>query len=356
MPLEGDSNFKKLKKSFAKGSELKNKTLGIIGFGRIGRLVMRAAIEAGRGDIEFVGINDLGDTKSNAHLLKYDTVHGRLANEITTGDDWMDVGKGKIKVTAERDPAKLPWKELDVDIAMECTGIFTDADAARRHIAAGAAKVLVSAPSRGADATIVYGVNEDVLTGDMTVVSNASCTTNCLAPVARILHESCGILQGFMTTVHAYTGDQNLIDGDHKDPYRARAAAINMVPSTTGAARAVGLVLPDLAGKLDGVAIRVPTPNVSAVDLVFQPRDVMDADALNAVFVAASKAADNGVFEVTDRPLVSSDFNHNPASSILHLDQTRVMPDGMTRVLAWYDNEWGFSNRMLDTAGAILQT
>ena len=240
---------------------------------------------------------------------------------------------------------------------MECTGIFTSADAARRHIAAGAGKVIVSAPSKGADATIVYGVNEHSLTPDMTVISNASCTTNCLAPIAKILHENGGIQQGFMTTVHAYTGDQNLVDGDHKDPYRARAAALNMVPSTTGAAQAVGLVLPELAGKLDGVAIRVPTPNVSAVDLVFQPRQVIDADALNALFVAASQsgASIGQVLDVNDRPLVSSDFNHHPASAVVHLDQTRVMPDGMTRILAWYDNEWGFSNRMLDTADAFLQ-
>ena len=332
------------------------KQIAINGFGRIGRNVVRALLELPRSDFQIVAINDLAPAETSALLLELDSTHGRLRQTITAGDGFIQIDDQRITYLSERTPEDCRWGDLGVDLVMECTGIFTDADAARRHITAGAAKVLVSAPSKGADATIVFGVNESILTSDMTVVSNASCTTNCLAPVAKILHESCGIVQGFMTTVHAYTGDQNLIDGDHKDPYRARAAAINMVPSTTGAARAVGLVLPDLAGKLDGVAIRVPTPNVSAVDLVFQPRDMMDAAALNEVFVAASKAAGNGVFDVTDRPLVSSDFNHHPASSILHLDQTRVMPDGMTRVLAWYDNEWGFSNRMLDTAGAILQT
>jgi glyceraldehyde 3-phosphate dehydrogenase len=255
---------------------------------------------------------------------------------------------------SHRDPEACAWGERGVDLVMECTGLFTSAEAATRHLDAGAGRVLVSAPSSGADATIVYGVNHDSLTPDMRIISNASCTTNCLAPVAAALQESCGINQGFMTTIHAYTGDQNLVDGDHKDPYRARAAALNMVPSTTGAARAVGLVLPALDGKLDGVAIRVPTPNVSAVDLVFEPARRMTAGDINAALTQAAERM-GPVMNVTDRPLVSSDFNHDPASAVVHLDQTRVMPGGMARVLAWYDNEWGFSNRMLDTAGTILK-
>ena len=333
------------------------KRVAINGFGRIGRNVLRALLETPRDDLAIVAINDLAPVETAALLLELDSTHGRLAQNITAGDGFIEAGGTRISYLSERTPEACNWGEHNIDLVMECTGIFTSADAARRHIAAGAGKVIVSAPSKGADATIVYGVNEHSLTPDMTVISNASCTTNCLAPIAKILHENGGILQGFMTTVHAYTGDQNLVDGDHKDPYRARAAALNMVPSTTGAAQAVGLVLPELAGKLDVVAIRVPTPNVSAVDLVFQPREVIDADALNTLFVATSQsgASIGKVLDVNDRPLVSSDFNHHPASAVVHLDQTRVMPGGMTRILAWYDNEWGFSNRMLDTADAFLQ-
>ena len=330
------------------------KRVAINGFGRIGRNVLRALVEAPRDSFDIVAINDLPPAETSALLLELDSTHGRLKAAISHSDDYIEINGRRIDYISERSPDECRGGQRGIDLVMECTGIFTDADKAASHIDAGAGRVLVSAPSKGADATIVYGVNHDILTPEMKIISNASCTTNCLAPLASALQESCGIVQGFMTTVHAYTGDQNLIDGDHRDPYRARAAAINMVPSTTGAARAVGLVLPSLAGKLDGVAIRVPTPNVSAVDLVFQPETVMSADAINAALVdVAARMAP--VLATTDRPLVSSDFNHDPASSIIHLDQTRVMPDGMTRVLAWYDNEWGFSNRMLDTAEAILR-
>lgn len=330
------------------------KKVAINGFGRIGRNVLRALIETPRDDFQIVAINDLAPAETAALLLELDSTHGRLACPISHGEDFLEVDGHRIVYMSHRDPDACGWGERGIDLVMECTGIFTSAEAATRHLEAGAGRVLVSAPSSGADATIVYGVNHDTLTADMRIISNASCTTNCLAPVASALHDACGITQGFMTTIHAYTGDQNLIDGDHKDPYRARAAALNMVPSTTGAARAVGLVLPALAGKLDGVAIRVPTPNVSVVDLVFEPTRKMSAEDINAALVeAAGRMAP--VMTVTDRPMVSSDFNHDPASCIVHLDQTRVMPDGMARVLAWYDNEWGFSNRMLDTAGAILK-
>lgn len=330
------------------------KQVAINGFGRIGRNVLRALLEAPRDDFRIVAINDLAPAETSALLLELDSTHGRLGMPVSHGDGFIEVGGQKITYMSHRNPAACDWGGRGIDLVMECTGIFTDAEKARMHVDAGAARVLVSAPSKGADATIVYGVNHASLTAGMTVVSNASCTTNCLAPVASALHAACGIKQGFMTTIHAYTGDQNLVDGDHKDPYRARAAALNMVPSTTGAARAVGLVLPELAGRLDGVAIRVPTPNVSAVDLVFEPTRQISAEAINEAFVAAAEKM-APVLAVTDRPLVSTDFNHNSASSVVHLDQTRVMPDGMTRVLAWYDNEWGFSNRMLDTAGAILK-
>jgi len=330
------------------------KQVAINGFGRIGRNVVRALIESPRDDFRIVAINDLAPAESAALLLELDSTHGRLACAVAHGDDFLEIDGSRIAYTSHRDPEACAWGDRGVDLVMECTGIFTSAEAATRHLDAGAGRVLVSAPSSGADATIVYGVNHDSLTPDMWIISNASCTTNCLAPVAAALQESCGINQGFMTTIHAYTGDQNLVDGDHKDPYRARAAALNMVPSTTGAARAVGLVLPALDGKLDGVAIRVPTPNVSAVDLVFEPARNMTAEDINAALIeAAARMAP--VMKVTDRPLVSSDFNHDPASAVVHLDQTRVMPGGMARVLAWYDNEWGFSNRMLDTAGAILE-
>ena len=330
------------------------KQVAINGFGRIGRNVVRALIETPRDDFQIVAINDLAPVETAALLLELDSTHGRLTCPISHGADYLEIDGHRIAYMSHRDPEQCAWGERGIDLVMECTGIFTSAEAARRHLQAGAGRVLVSAPSQGADATIVYGVNHDSLTSEMRIISNASCTTNCLAPVAAALHDACGIIQGFMTTIHAYTGDQNLVDGDHKDPYRARAAALNMVPSTTGAARAVGLVLPALAGKLDGVAIRVPTPNVSAVDLVFEPTRKMTAEEINATLTAAATRM-APVMNVTSRPLVSSDFNHDPASAIVHLDQTRVMPDGMTRVLAWYDNEWGFSNRMLDTATTILK-
>jgi len=330
------------------------KQVAINGFGRIGRNVVRALIESPRDDFRIVAINDLAPAETAALLLELDPTQGRLACPVNHGDDFLEVDGHRIAYMSHRDPEACAWGERGVDLVMECTGIFTSAEAATRHLDAGAGRVLVSAPSSGADATIVYGVNHDSLTPDMRIISNASCTTNCLAPVAAALQESCGINQGFMTTIHAYTGDQNLVDGDHKDPYRARAAALNMVPSTTGAARAVGRVLPSLDGKLDGVAIRVPTPNVSAVDLVFEPARRMTAGDINAALTQAAERM-GPVMNVTDRPLVSSDFNHDPASAVVHLDQTRVMPGGMARVLAWYDNEWGFSNRMLDTAGTILK-
>jgi len=330
------------------------KQVAINGFGRIGRNVLRALIETPRDDFQIVAINDLAPAETAALLLELDSTHGRLSCPISHGPDYLDVDGHRIAYMSHRDPEQCAWGERGIDLVMECTGIFTSAEDATRHLEAGAGRVLVSAPSKGADATIVYGVNHDSLTSQMRIISNASCTTNCLAPVAAALQECCGITQGFMTTIHAYTGDQNLVDGDHRDPYRARAAALNMVPSTTGAARAVGLVLPELAGKLDGVAIRVPTPNVSAVDLVFEPTRKVSVEDINAALTAAA-ARMAPVMNVTNRPLVSSDFNHDPASAIVHLDQTRVMPDGMTRVLAWYDNEWGFSNRMLDTATTILK-
>ena len=329
--------------------------IAINGFGRIGRNIVRAMLESPRDDFRISAINDLAPIETSALLLELDSTHGRLDVPVTVSDGFIQVGDHKIAYLSERNPENYDWGARGIDLVMECTGIFTAAEKARIHINAGAKRVLVSAPSTGADATIVFGVNEGSLTPQMEIISNASCTTNCLAPMAKLIHENCGIVQGFMTTVHSYTGDQNLVDGDHSDPYRARAAALNMVPSTTGAARAVGLVLPELAGKLDGVAIRIPTPNVSAVDLVFQPKTQLSAEALNNVFMKAANDPENTVLAVTDKPLVSSDFNHHPASTIIHLDQTRVMPAGMTRVLAWYDNEWGFSNRMLDTAGAILR-
>ncbi|MDA5093933.1 type I glyceraldehyde-3-phosphate dehydrogenase [Aliiroseovarius sp. KMU-50] len=321
--------------------------VAINGFGRIGRLVLRAAIEQGRDDIEVVAINDLGPVEMNAHLLEFDSVHGRLPSDVTYGDDWIDAGKGKIAVTSEFNPADLPWG--DVDIVLECTGIFTG-DKAKVHLENGASRVLVSAPSSGADKTIVYGVNHDTLTAEDLHVSNASCTTNCLSPVAKVLQDAIGINKGFMTTIHSYTGDQPTLDRMHKDPYRARAAAMSMIPTTTGAARAVGLVLPELAGKLDGVAIRVPTPNVSCVDLTFEAARTTDVDEINAVIRDAANGPLKGILGVTDKPLVSTDFNHDPHSSTFATDQTKVLDGNMVRVLSWYDNEWGFSNRMLDTA------
>ena len=327
--------------------------VAINGFGRIGRLVLRSIVEHARRDIEVVAINDLGPVETNAHLLRYDSVHGRFPGEVKVEGESIDVGYGPIKVLAERDPRKLPWKSLDIDIVMECTGIFTDREKAAAHLEAGAKRVLVSAPSKGADLTVVYGVNHDKLKSEHKVVSNASCTTNCLAPIAKVLDERFGIEQGFMTTIHAYTNDQNVLDQAHKDMRRARAAAVNMIPTSTGAAAAVGLVLPELKGKLDGTAIRVPTPNVSVVDLKFIPGRETSVDEINKAMEQASKQQLKGILGVTNEPLVSIDFNHNPASSTFDLTQTQIVDGRLVRVLAWYDNEWGFSNRMADTAVAM---
>ncbi len=329
--------------------------VAINGFGRIGRLVLRALVESGRTDLQVVGINDLGPVKSNAHLLKYDTVHGTLAQAVTSGDDWMDVGRGRIKVTAERDPVKLPWKELGVDLVMECTGIFTKREQAAKHIEAGARKVLVSAPADGVDLTVVYGVNHDKLKREHTIVSNASCTTNCLAPVAFVMNEAFGIEKGYMTTIHSYTGDQSTVDTLHKDLRRARAAALNMIPTSTGAAKAVGLVMPELKGKLDGTSVRVPTPNVSMIDFKFVAKRDVTVEEVNKAAIAASQGRFKGILETTNEELVSSDFNHNPASSTFDLTQTQVIEGNFVRVLSWYDNEWGFSNRMSDTAAAMAK-
>ncbi|HSM19879.1 MAG TPA: type I glyceraldehyde-3-phosphate dehydrogenase [Hyphomicrobiales bacterium] len=328
--------------------------VGINGFGRIGRLVLRAIVESGRKDIEVVGLNDLGPVEMNAHLLRYDSVHGRFPGEVSVDGDTLDVGRGPIRVTAERDPAKLPWADLKVDIALECTGIFTSKEKASAHLAAGAKRVLVSAPASEADLTVVYGVNDDKLTADHAVVSNASCTTNCLAPVAKVLNEAFGIDKGFMTTIHAFTGDQPTLDTLHKDPYRARAASMSMIPTSTGAARAVGLVLPELKGKLDGVAVRVPTANVSMVDLKAVTQRETSVEEVNEAMRAASQSDRlKGILCCIDEPLVSIDFNHDPASSTFATPQTKVMEGNLVRVLSWYDNEWGFSNRMLDTAVAM---
>lgn len=325
--------------------------VAINGFGRIGRNVLRAIIESGRTDIEVVAINDLGPVETNAHLIRFDSVHGRFPGEVTTTENTIDVGRGPIEVTAIRNPAELPWD--GVDIALECTGIFTEREKAAIHLENGSKRVIVSAPSKGADKTIVYGVNHDTLTTDDLVISNASCTTNCLAPVAKVLNDVIGIEKGFMTTIHSYTGDQPTLDTMHKDLYRARAAAMSMIPTSTGAAKAVGLVLPALNGKLDGVAIRVPTPNVSVVDLTFTAARATTVEEINDAIVTASNGALKGVLAATDRPNVSIDFNHDPHSSTFALDQTKVMDGTMCRILSWYDNEWGFSNRMADTAVAM---
>jgi glyceraldehyde 3-phosphate dehydrogenase len=327
--------------------------VAINGFGRIGRLVLRALADSGRTDLQVVGINDLGSVATNAHLLKYDSVHGTFPHAVTSTADSLDYGKGPIRVTAERDPAKLPWKELGVDVALECTGIFTKRDQAAKHLEAGAKRVLVSAPADGVDLTVVYGVNHDQLTAAHTVVSNASCTTNCLAPVAQVLHQTVGIERGYMTTIHAYTGDQSTVDTMHKDLRRARAAALSMIPTSTGAARAVGLVLPELKGKLDGTAIRVPTPNVSMIDLTFDAGRDTSVEEINAAISAAAAGRLKGVLGTVSDEVVSIDFNHNPASSTFDLTQTQVMDKRFVRVLSWYDNEWGFSNRMLDTTSAM---
>ena len=330
--------------------------VAINGFGRIGRLVLRSIVEHGRKDIEVVAINDLGPVATNAHLLRYDSVHGRFPGTVESGDDWIDVGTGKIKVTAERDPANLPHKALNVDIALECTGIFTSRDKAAAHLTAGAKRVLVSAPADGVEKTIVFGVNHDTLTADDIIVSNASCTTNCLAPVAKVLHELFGIERGYMTTIHSYTGDQPTLDTMHKDLYRARAAGLSMIPTSTGAAKAVGLVLPELKGKLDGSSIRVPTPNVSVVDLKVVPsRDTSVEEVNNALIAAASEGPMKGVLVTTTDPLVSSDINHIAASSTVALPQTQVIEGKLVRVLSWYDNEWGFATRLSDTALAMAK-
>ena len=324
--------------------------VAINGFGRIGRNVLRAIVETGRTDIEVVAINDLTSAETLAHLLKYDSVHGCFNTDVQIEGNTLTVAGKSIRVCSERDPSALPWGELGIDIAMECTGIFTSKDTASAHISAGAKKVIISAPGKEVDMTVVYGVNHDKLTSEHTVISNASCTTNCLAPVAKVLHELCGIEQGFMTTVHAYTSDQRIQDAPHKDLRRARAAAVSMIPTSTGAAKAVGLVLPELAGKLDGTAIRVPTPNVSMIDLKFIPSREITAEEINTAMKKASENELKGVLGYVDEPLVSIDFNHNPSSSSFDSSQTQVVDGKLVRVLSWYDNEWGFSNRMCDTA------
>ncbi len=329
--------------------------VAINGFGRIGRNVLRAIVESGRTDVEVVAINDLGPVETNAHLLRYDSVHGRFPADVKVDGDNIVINGKAIKVTAVRDPAELPHAALNVDIAFECTGIFTSKDKASAHLKAGAKRVLVSAPADGADLTVVYGVNHDKLTKDHIVVSNASCTTNCLAPVAKVLNDLVGIEKGFMTTIHAYTNDQPSLDQMHKDLYRARAAALSMIPTSTGAAKAVGLVLPELNGKLDGTSVRVPTPNVSVVDFKFIAKKATSVAEINDAIKAAANGALKGVLAYTDEPNVSIDFNHHPASSIFHLDQTKVLEGNLVRVMSWYDNEWGFSNRMSDTAVAMAK-
>ncbi len=327
--------------------------VAINGFGRIGRLVLRAIVESKRSDIVVVGVNDLGPVETNAHLLRYDSVHGRFPGDVRVDGDLMIVDGHKIKVTAIKDPAQLPHKELGVDIALECTGIFTSKEKASAHLSAGAKRVLVSAPCDGADRTIVYGVNHKTLTKEDTVVSNASCTTNCLAPLAKVLNDAIGIEKGFMTTVHSYTNDQPSLDQLHKDLYRARAAALSIIPTSTGAAKAVGLVLPELKGKLDGISVRVPTPNVSLVDLKFVAKRNTTVAEVNEAVKKAAAGDLKGILDIVEAPLVSHDFNHNPASSSFAIDQTKVVEGNFVSVLSWYDNEWGFSNRMADTAVAM---
>jgi glyceraldehyde 3-phosphate dehydrogenase len=331
--------------------------VAINGFGRIGRLVLRAIVESGRKDIQIVAVNDLGPVETNAHLLRFDSVHGRFPHQVGVEGDSMLVDAHRIKVTAIKDPAQLPHKGLGVDVAMECTGVFTSREKAAAHLTAGAKRVVISAPSDGADLTVVYGVNHDRLTKDHLVISNASCTTNCLAPVAKVLNDAIGIEHGFMTTIHSYTGDQPTLDTLHKDLYRARGAALSMIPTTTGAAKAVGLVLPELKGKLDGSAIRVPTPNVSVVDLKFVAKRATTKDEINEAIKATADGNGplKGILGYTDKPNVSADFNHDSYSSIFHLDQTKVIDGTFARVLSWYDNEWGFSNRMADTAVAMAK-
>ena len=330
--------------------------VAINGFGRIGRNILRAIVESARDDIIVVGINDLGPVETNAHLLRYDSVHGKFPADVKVSGNDLDVGQGPIKVTSIRDPKDLPWKELDVDIAMECTGIFASREKASMHLDAGAKRVLVSAPASGVDLTVVYGVNHKKISKDHLVISNASCTTNCLAPVAMALNNGVGINQGFMTTIHSYTGDQPTLDTMHSDLYRSRAAAGNMIPTSTGAAKAVGLVLPELNGKLDGVSVRVPTQNVSVVDFKFNASRSTSVNEINKIIKESANGELNNILGFTDEPLVSSDFNHDSRSSIFHMDQTKVMDNTFVRVLSWYDNEWGFSNRMSDTAVAIGKT
>jgi glyceraldehyde 3-phosphate dehydrogenase len=325
--------------------------VAINGFGRIGRLVMRAALEHPGKELDIVGINDLGSVETNAHLLRYDSIHGRFPGEVTTGENWMDAGRGKIRVTAERDPAKLPWKELGVDVALECTGIFTKREQAAKHLEAGAKKVIISAPADGADFTVVMGVNHDELSSKHEVISNASCTTNCLAPVAYVLHQGIGIERGYMTTIHSYTGDQSLQDTLHSDLRRARAAALSLIPTSTGAARAVGLVLPALKGKLDGTAIRVPTANVSLIDFTFDAARETSVEEVNTLMEDAAKSNRlKGIVGINKAPTVSVDFNHDPHSSTFDVTQTQILDKTFVRVLSWYDNEWGFSNRMVEVA------
>ncbi len=327
--------------------------VAINGFGRIGRNILRAIHESSRKDIDVVAINDLGPVETNAHLLRYDSVHGRFPHEVRVDGDSISVGTEKFKVTAVKDPSQLPWKELGVDIAMECTGIFTAKDKASAHLAAGAKRVLISAPGENSDLTVVYGVNHDKLTKDHIIVSNASCTTNCLAPVAQVLNDAVGIDKGFMTTIHAYTGDQPTLDTMHKDLYRARAAAMSMIPTSTGAAKAIGLVIPELKGRLDGTSIRVPVPNVSVVDFKFVAKRATSVEEINGAIKAAAEGRLKGILGFTLDPNVSIDFNHNPNSSTFHMDQTKVIDGTLVRILTWYDNEWGFSNRMGDTAVAM---
>jgi glyceraldehyde 3-phosphate dehydrogenase len=327
--------------------------VAINGFGRIGRNVLRAIVEAGRKDIAVVALNDLAPVETNAHLLRFDSVHGRFPGDVRVTGDTIDCGTGSIKVTAIRNPAELPWKALGIDIALECTGLFTSKEKAKAHLDAGAKRVLVSAPADHADLTVVYGVNHDKLAKDHLVVSNASCTTNCLAPLAKVMNDAVGIDKGFMTTVHSYTNDQPSLDQVHKDLYRARAAALSMIPTSTGAAKAVGLVLPELNGKLDGVSIRVPTPNVSVIDFKFVAKRATSKDEINGAVKRASEQQLKGILGYTDQPNVSIDFNHDPRSSIFHMDQTKVMDGTLVRVMSWYDNEWGFSMRMADTAVAM---
>ena len=331
--------------------------IAINGFGRIGRLVLRALYESNRDDLKVVAINDLGSVEANAHLLKWDSNHGPFPGEIIVKEDTIDLGKGPIKVTSERDPAQLPHKALDVDIVLECTGIFTNREKAALHLEAGAQRVVISAPANGADLTVVYGVNHDKITSEHTVISNASCTTNCLAPVAFVLNNAIGIQSGYMTTIHAFTSDQPTLDTYHGDLHRARSAATSMIPTSTGAAKAVGLVMPELLGKLDGTAIRVPTSNVSLIDFKFIPKRKTSINEINEAIISASeKGSLKGVLGTNNEPLVSVDFNHNPHSSTFDLSQTQVIDGGLVRVLSWYDNEWGFSNRMSDTAAIVAKT